>query len=94
MQIAILGAGMVGRAMAIDLAKQYQVTSFDVSLQSLQLLHEKDSSITTTQADLNNYASYNLLLNGFDFVVTNLKTVSNLKAKTKCENVSAENCYK
>ncbi len=70
MQIAILGAGMVGRAMAIDLAKQYQVTSFDVSQHSLQLLHEKDSSITTVQADLSNYAGYNLLLNGFDFVVS------------------------
>ena len=70
MQIAILGAGMVGRAMAIDLAKQYQVTSFDVSLQSLQLLHEKDSSITTTQADLSNYAGYSLLLNSFDFVIS------------------------
>ncbi len=70
MQIAILGAGMVGRAMAIDLAKQYQVTSFDVSRQSLQLLLEKDSSITTTQADLSNYTSYNLLLKGFDFVIS------------------------
>ena len=70
MQIAILGAGMVGRAMAIDLAKQYQVTSFDVSQHSLQLLHEKDSSIKTVQADLSKYAVYNLLLNGFDFVVS------------------------
>jgi lysine 6-dehydrogenase len=70
MQIAILGAGMVGRAMAIDLAKQYQVTSFDVSQQSLQLLHEKDSSIKTVQADLSNYAGYSLLLNSFDFVIS------------------------
>jgi lysine 6-dehydrogenase len=70
MQIAILGAGMVGRAMAIDLAKQYQITSFDVSRQSLQLLHEKDSSITTTQADLSNYTGYDLLLNSFDFVIS------------------------
>lgn len=70
MQIAILGAGMVGRAMAIDLAKQYQVTSFDVSQHSLQLLHEKDCSIKIVQADLSNYAGYNLLLNGFDFVVS------------------------
>ena len=70
MQIAILGAGMVGRAMAIDLATNYTVTSFDVSQQSLQLLNEKDSSIKTVQADLGIYADYKLLLNNFDFVIS------------------------
>ena len=29
-----------------------------------------------------------------NFAATNLKNVSNPKAKTKHENVSAENCYK
>ena len=39
MQIAILGAGMVGRAMAVDLATNFNVTSFDVSDNALQLLN-------------------------------------------------------
>ena len=30
MTIAVLGAGMVGRAIALDLAKDYSVTSFDL----------------------------------------------------------------
>jgi saccharopine dehydrogenase-like NADP-dependent oxidoreductase len=69
MQIAILGAGMVGRAMAIDLQKKYSVTSFDVSEKSLQLLSLQNSDIKTVQTDLSNYASYNAMLAGFDFIV-------------------------
>lgn len=70
MQIAILGAGMVGRAMAIDLAANYGVTSFDVSEQSLQLLTQKDNSVKTIKADLSNYGSYPSLLKHFDFVIS------------------------
>jgi lysine 6-dehydrogenase len=69
MQIAILGAGMVGRAIAIDLAKKHSVTSFDVSDTSLLLLAEKDSTITIVKADVSNYENYNILLAKFDFVV-------------------------
>jgi saccharopine dehydrogenase-like NADP-dependent oxidoreductase len=70
MQIAILGAGMVGRAMAIDLSKKYQVSSFDLSKESLQILSNKNKSITTVQADLSDYASYPALLAKFDYVIT------------------------
>lgn len=70
MQIAILGAGMVGRAMAIDLAKKYPVTSFDISEHSLQMLHQKNSAIKTVQADLGKYDTYNELLQEFDFVIS------------------------
>lgn len=70
MQIAVLGAGMVGRAIAIDLAKNYAVTSFDLSQAALQLLTRKNSSIVTVQTDLGDYANYPSLLNGFDFVIT------------------------
>ncbi|MBI1780350.1 MAG: saccharopine dehydrogenase NADP-binding domain-containing protein [Sphingobacteriales bacterium] len=68
MKIAVLGAGMVGRAIAIDLSKKYFVTSFDISEHSLQLLKEK--GIHTNQTDLCNYAHYPQLLNEFDMVVT------------------------
>ena len=70
MQIAILGAGMVGRAMAIDLATKYNVTSFDVSDTALQILTKKNNSIQTSKADLSNYASYKLLLKSFDYVIS------------------------
>jgi lysine 6-dehydrogenase len=70
MQIAILGAGMVGRAMAIDLAANYTVTSFDVSDHSLQLLTQKNNSVKTVKADLSNYSNYHALLKDFDFVIS------------------------
>ncbi|MEP7238849.1 MAG: saccharopine dehydrogenase C-terminal domain-containing protein [Ferruginibacter sp.] len=69
MQIAILGAGMVGRAMAIDLAAKYNVTSFDVSDKSLQLLSQRNSAIKTIKTDLSDYSNYNQMLQGFDFVI-------------------------
>ena len=70
MQIAILGAGMVGRAIALDLATNYNVTSFDVSSKSLQLLSERNNSIKTIKADLSEYHSYTSLLKGFDFIIS------------------------
>ena len=69
MKIGILGAGMVGRAIAIDLAKNYQVTSFDISSDSLNLLQEKSSSITTVQSDLRDYSRYPALLLNFDLII-------------------------
>ena len=70
MQIAILGAGMVGRTMAIDLAKDFSVTSFDVSEQSLQLLAQKNQSVTTVLTDLSDYGNYKMLLKDFDFIIS------------------------
>jgi lysine 6-dehydrogenase len=70
MQIAVLGAGMVGRAMALDLAKDYQVTSFDVSETNLSLLNQRNPQIATKQANLTEYSSYRSLLTPFDLVVT------------------------
>ncbi len=70
MTIAVLGAGMVGRAIALDLAKNYAVTSFDVSKENLQILQQKNADIETAEQDLNDYKSYPSFLNAFDLVVT------------------------
>ena len=70
MQIGILGAGMVGRAIAIDLAKNFNTTAFDISNDSLQLLSQKNSNIKTIKADLSDYKNYGALLKDFDFVVS------------------------
>ena len=58
MKIAVLGAGMVGRAIATDLAAFFNVTSFDVSADSLRKLHDRDSRIHTVRADLQNFNNY------------------------------------
>lgn len=48
--VTVLGAGMVGRAMAIDLAGKHTVTSVDLSEDNLAQL--KSFGITTKQTDL------------------------------------------
>ena len=70
MNIALLGAGMVGSAIALDLASGFQVTAFDVSTSNLALLNKRNTSIKTQQADLRNYDEYPHLLNDVEIVVT------------------------
>jgi len=70
MKIAVLGAGMIGRAIALDLASAFSITSFDLYEKSLQLLKERNSSIQTQQADLQQYHQYSNWLTSFDIVVT------------------------
>ncbi len=69
MKIAVLGAGMVGRTMAIDLSSNYDVTSFDISQASLAILSARKPAIKTMQADLGNFAQYGQMLAGFDYVI-------------------------
>ena len=70
MKIAVLGAGMVGRAMAIDLAHNYNVTSFDKSIENLQILQVKNSGIETREMDLSDYIKYKETFSSFDLLIT------------------------
>jgi lysine 6-dehydrogenase len=70
MKVAVLGAGMVGRAIAVDLAVRYDVTSFDVSDNNLSILTSRNSAIKTRRADLQQYSLYSEWLSPFDLVVT------------------------
>ena len=70
MKVAVLGAGMVGSAIAIDLASRHHVTAFDVSNTNLDLLKKRNPRIEIQQADLRDYSSYARLLSSFDIVVT------------------------
>lgn len=70
MTIAVLGAGMVGRAIALDLAKNYSVTSFDLDAGNLNELKQKDASVQTVAADLSQFAEYGNWFSPFDIVVT------------------------
>ncbi|MCY7408801.1 MAG: saccharopine dehydrogenase NADP-binding domain-containing protein [Chitinophagales bacterium] len=64
--ITILGAGMVGRAMAIDLAKKHSVTSVDVSKKNLVLL---PSNIKKTEADLSRKDEIENVIANADLVI-------------------------
>ncbi|MDZ4796251.1 MAG: saccharopine dehydrogenase C-terminal domain-containing protein [Bacteroidota bacterium] len=70
MMIAVLGAGMVGRAIALDLAKEHSVTSFDLNATNLDELNKRDESIAIVAADLSSFAEYENWFSPFDIVVT------------------------
>jgi saccharopine dehydrogenase-like NADP-dependent oxidoreductase len=70
MTIAVLGAGLVGRAIAQDLAKDYSVTSFDLDANNLAAVKSGNAEIQTVSADLSRFDEYPNWLSPFDIVVT------------------------
>jgi len=70
MKIAVLGAGMVGSTIALDLAKVHSVTSFDNDVDNLIALKNKNGAIESVNADLQRFDKYNEWLTHFDIVVT------------------------
>ncbi len=67
-KIIILGAGMVGSAMARDLHKNHQVVSADINQEALQTLN-KDFGIETMILDCFNKNELKSALKDFDLVV-------------------------
>ncbi|MFH1320812.1 MAG: saccharopine dehydrogenase C-terminal domain-containing protein [Bacteroidota bacterium] len=68
MKIIVLGAGMVGKAIAIDLSKNFNVTSADNNKESLKLLHQ-NYLIKTKQFDISNKRLLGEALKEFDLAV-------------------------
>jgi len=66
-KIIVLGAGMVGRAIAIDLCKEFEVTSADIDKQNLSLL--KNFPIKTVRCDLSASEKIKSLVKKFDLVI-------------------------
>ena len=68
MKIGVLGAGMVGRTIATDLSKSFDVTSFDRDENNLNILKKK-TDVLCVIADLNMHESFGELLKEFDLIV-------------------------
>jgi len=64
-KIAVLGAGLVGKTIAADLAKDHEITSIDISEEALRHL----KGVQTIQADLGDLSNLKNLLQPFDLVV-------------------------
>jgi len=71
MKILVLGAGLVGGPIALDLAinGEFEVTSADISAESLSKFNDIQG-ISTVQADLNNEEVLKSLANDHDLVVS------------------------
>lgn len=86
MKVAVLGAGMVGNAIALDLASRHHVTAFDVNNSNLELLKKRNPRIETQQADLREYSSYAQFLSSFEIVVTAVPGFMGYKTLEACIN--------
>ena len=68
--IIVLGAGMVGSAMAKDLSKLHKVLLTDINNEVLLKLNEEFPIIDILQLDVNNDESLNKALNEADVVLS------------------------
>jgi saccharopine dehydrogenase-like NADP-dependent oxidoreductase len=68
-KVIVLGAGMVGRAMAIDLAKQHQVTLTDISESVLVKAKQKCSDLNILQLDVINKEEMQSAIKKHDLVI-------------------------
>jgi lysine 6-dehydrogenase len=66
-KVVVLGAGLVGKAMAIDLAKSFDVTAVDINEGALSDVNSQ--GIATLKADISNHTVLKGLLSPFDMVV-------------------------
>jgi lysine 6-dehydrogenase len=66
-KIIVLGAGLVGKAIAIDLSKKFEVTSVDINEEALNALQVH--GVKTQKIDFSDHTQLSELLSGFDLVV-------------------------
>ena len=67
--IIVLGSGMVGSAMAIDLAKKHTVTITDLNQNALDEAYRRCSKLTTQLLDVTDEASLKETISHFDLVI-------------------------
>lgn len=100
--IVVLGSGMIGNAMAIDLAANHKVTAIDINKRALERIKKLNDEIDTQLFDLRDENDYTELLAPYDLVVCavpgymgfeTLKKV--LLAKKNAVDISffPENCF-
>ncbi len=68
-KIIVLGAGMVGSAMALDMQKQHQVTVSDFDQGALDHLKSRNQEISTVQLDVTDKQALKLLIAQYDLVI-------------------------
>jgi saccharopine dehydrogenase-like NADP-dependent oxidoreductase len=67
--IIVLGAGMVGRAMAIDLTTKHSVTLTDISTDALAFAKNKCAALTTQSLDVTDADALKKAIAPFDLVI-------------------------
>lgn len=67
-KIVVLGAGLVGKAMAVDLQKKYYTIAVDINLDALKALNT-DHGIETIYADIAEEETLNKIISDCDLVI-------------------------
>ncbi len=67
--VIVLGAGMVGSAMAIDMAKNHNVTLTDLSSSTLKTIKQKHNNLTTQTLDVTNKTELQAIIKKYDLVI-------------------------
>ncbi len=68
-KVIVLGAGMVGSAMAIDMAKKHKVTLTDLNKKVLEKVKQKHESLTIQQLDVTNITELQKTIKKYDLVI-------------------------
>lgn len=68
-KVVVLGAGMVGSAIAIDMAKNYEVTLTDYEDKALKRAKQKCEDLSILQLDVNNKSLLKSTIDPFDLVI-------------------------
>ncbi|MDQ7049336.1 MAG: saccharopine dehydrogenase C-terminal domain-containing protein [Enterobacterales bacterium] len=71
-KIIVLGAGLIGRAVALDLAEAHQVCSVDLNKKALAKIQKENSAVETINFDLAKSPDYTELLAPFDLVISSV----------------------
>ena len=66
-KVVVLGAGLVGRTIAVELSKDYNVTAVDAN--SNQLKNLSDKKINTLKADLSSDSEIKKVIKDYDLVI-------------------------
>ena len=67
--VIVLGAGMVGSAMAIDMAKNHNVTLTDINLKTLQKIQSENKELNILELNVTDSAKLQEALKPFDLVI-------------------------
>jgi saccharopine dehydrogenase-like NADP-dependent oxidoreductase len=68
-KIIVLGAGMVGSAMAIDMAAKHEVTLTDINPEVLSMVQQRCNVLTLQTLDVTDKTSLKKIIQSFDLVI-------------------------
>jgi saccharopine dehydrogenase-like NADP-dependent oxidoreductase len=84
-KVVVLGAGLVGKAMAIDLAKSFDVTSADINDDALSALQVR--GIKTIKANLSDVNLLASIVSKYDLVIGSVPGHMGLQTALTCAEV-------